>query len=99
MIRTSKFKFSFRGLHEYVQFILFFVLTLLPVYAFQKLVSFGSNMKEVDKENITLPDYLPEDVDSPKAHTKPLARNKDDTKKANGWLTSAASFITNSFYW
>jgi hypothetical protein len=26
-------------------------------------------MKEVDKENITLPDYLPEDVDSPKAHT------------------------------
>jgi hypothetical protein len=56
-------------------------------------------MKEVDKENITLPDYLPEDVDSPKAHTKPLARNKDDTKKANGWLTSAASFITNSFYW
>lgn len=65
----------------------------------EKLVSFGSNMKEVDKENVTLPDYLPEDVDSPKAHTKPLAQNKDDTKKANGWLTSAASFITNSFYW
>ena len=85
-----------------MQFILFFCLNIITgiyIYAFQKLVSFGSNMKEVDKENVTLPDYLPEDVDSPKAHTKPLARNKDDTKKANGWLTSAASFITNSFYW
>ena len=56
-------------------------------------------MKDVDKENVTLPDYLPDDVDSPKAHTKPLARNKTEDKKAGGWLSSAANFLTNSFYW
>lgn len=56
-------------------------------------------MRDVDKENTTLPDYLPEEVDSPKAHTKPLARNKGDNKREGGWLSSAATFITNSFYW
>lgn len=65
----------------------------------EKLIAFGSNMRDVDKENTTLPDYLPEDVDSPKAHTKPLARNKADNKREGGWLSSAATFITNSFYW
>ena len=65
----------------------------------QKLIAFGSNMRDVDKENTTLPDYLPEEVDSPKAHTKPLARNKGDNKREGGWLSSAATFITNSFYW
>lgn len=65
----------------------------------QRLISFGSNMKDVDKENSQFPDYLPEDVDSPKAGTKPLARNKPDEQKTGGWLSSAANFLSNSFYW
>lgn len=62
------------------------------------LISFGTNMKEVDKENTTLPDYLP-DIDSPKADSKSLARNDKGQEKQSGWLTSAVSFISNSFYW
>lgn len=65
----------------------------------EKYISFGSNMKEVDKENMSLPSYLPEDVDSPKANSKPLARNKPDDNKAKGWLSTATNFLTNSFYW
>lgn len=62
------------------------------------LVSFGANPQDMDKENTTLPDYLPEDPDSPKANSHSVARIKKDDKKS-GWLNSAATFITNSFYW
>lgn len=62
------------------------------------LVSFGANPQDIDKENTTLPDYLPEDPDSPKADSHSVARIKKDDKKS-GWLSSAATFITNSFYW
>lgn len=62
------------------------------------LVSFGANPQDIDKENTILPDYLPEDPDSPKADSHSVARIKKDDKKS-GWLSSAATFITNSFYW
>ncbi|XP_062587102.1 armadillo repeat-containing protein 1-like [Saccostrea cucullata] len=67
-------------------------------YGAEVLVSFGANPQDLDKENTSLPDYLPEDPDSPKADSRSLARNKKDEKKS-GWLSSAANFLTNSFYW
>lgn len=67
-------------------------------YGAEVLVSFGANPQDMDKENTTLPDYLPEDPDSPKADSHSVARIKKDDKKS-GWLSSAATFITNSFYW
>ncbi|KAK3091649.1 hypothetical protein FSP39_021555 [Pinctada imbricata] len=62
------------------------------------LLSFG-NPKDMDKENTTLPDYLPDDMDSPKGDSKSVARNKKDDKKGSGWLSTAANFISSSFYW
>jgi len=53
----------------------------------------------MDKENTTLPDYLPEEVESPTVDSKSLARTTQDDKKNSGWLSTAASFLTNSFYW
>lgn len=67
-------------------------------YGAEVLVSFGANPQDMDKENTTLPDYLPEDPDSPKADSHSVARIKKDDNKS-GWLSSAATFITNSFYW
>ncbi|XP_078317419.1 armadillo repeat-containing protein 1-like [Crassostrea virginica] len=67
-------------------------------YGAETLVPFGANPQDIDKENTTLPDYLPEDPDSPKADSRSVARVKKDDKKS-GWLSSAASFLTNSFYW
>ncbi|XP_048760793.1 armadillo repeat-containing protein 1-like isoform X2 [Ostrea edulis] len=67
-------------------------------YGVEVLVSFGANPQDIDKENTSLPDYLPEDPDSPKADSRSLARTQKDEKKSN-WLSSAASFLTNSFYW
>ena len=61
-------------------------------------LSFGSHPQHCDKENETeLPDYLPEEEEEP-IDDKALARDKSETK-GSGWLNSAASFFTNSFYW
>ncbi|XP_052777559.1 armadillo repeat-containing protein 1-like isoform X2 [Mya arenaria] len=61
-------------------------------------LSFGSNQGEMDKENdVTLPEYLP-DEEELIVDDKALARDKPDCK-SGGWLSSAASFLTNSFYW
>ncbi|OWF53786.1 armadillo repeat-containing protein 1-like [Mizuhopecten yessoensis] len=66
----------------------------------EMLLSFGSNHQEMDKENTTLPDYLPDEVDSPVHNGKTLARvGNDGDNKSSGWLSTAASFLTNSFYW
>lgn len=55
----------------------------------------------MDKENTTLPDYLPDESLSPVHDSKTLARTDQQQTggKNNGWLSSAASFLTNSFYW
>lgn len=61
-------------------------------------LSFGSHQKDLDKENETeLPDYLPDD-EQPVVDDKAISRPGEE-KKAGGWLSSAASFFTNSFYW
>lgn len=68
------------------------------MYSFQLFLSFGNHQKDLDKENeAELPDYLPDDehhVVDDKAISKPGTE-----EKKGGWLSSAASFLTNSFYW
>lgn len=70
-------------------------------FFFQIILSFGSKPALANKENATLPDYLPEE-DSPirgldKAVTKPGMVGDED--KQASWLSTAASFISSSFYW
>ncbi|KAJ8033347.1 Armadillo repeat-containing protein 1 [Holothuria leucospilota] len=65
------------------------------------ILSFGSKPALANKENAALPDYLPEE-DSPirgldKAVTKPGMVGDED--KQASWLSTAASFISSSFYW
>ncbi|XP_041358295.1 armadillo repeat-containing protein 1-like [Gigantopelta aegis] len=65
----------------------------------EMLLSFGAHGDDADKENSELPDYLSDDADSPVVDTKAMARTGDVEKKKGGWIRSAASFLTNSFYW
>lgn len=65
----------------------------------EMLLSFGCNPQDMDKENTTLPDYLPDEVDSPTQDGKTMARVGEDSKKSSGWLGTAANFLSNSFYW
>ncbi|XP_048256244.1 armadillo repeat-containing protein 1-like [Haliotis cracherodii] len=62
-------------------------------------LSFRSLMEEAEKENSDMPSYLADDADSPVIDDKAVARTARDEKKEGGWLSSAASFLTNSFYW
>ena len=65
---------------------------------FQLFLSFGSHLREQDKENETeLPEYLPDD-EQPIVDDKAVSKPGSEDKKG-GWLSSAASFLTNSFYW
>ncbi|XP_071836281.1 armadillo repeat-containing protein 1-like [Apostichopus japonicus] len=64
------------------------------------ILSFGSKPALADKENTSLPEYLPEE-DLPitgldKAVTKPGLTCDD---QGGSWLSTAATFISNSFYW
>ncbi|KAH3733609.1 armadillo repeat-containing protein 1-like isoform X2 [Dreissena polymorpha] len=70
-------------------------------------LSFGHHQEGCDKENnttlrdrendTTLPDYLP-DEEEVTVDDRALARNKGPSK-SGGWLSTAANFLTNSFYW
>jgi len=67
-------------------------------FLLQLFLSFGSHPENMDKENdTTLPDYLPDEEDIV-VDDKALARDKTHTR-SGGWLSTAANFLTNSFYW
>ncbi|XP_046566803.1 armadillo repeat-containing protein 1-like [Haliotis rubra] len=62
-------------------------------------LSFRSLMEDAEKENSDMPSYLADDADSPVIDDKAISRTAREEKKGGGWLSSAASFLTNSFYW
>ncbi|KAL5015943.1 hypothetical protein ScPMuIL_005532 [Solemya velum] len=62
------------------------------------LLSFGNNTEDLDKENLTLPDYLPEEAHSPVVGPKAVARNSADQSN-KGWFSSAATFLSKTLYW
>ncbi|KAL4235716.1 Armadillo repeat-containing protein 1 [Mactra antiquata] len=62
-------------------------------------LSFGLHDDNLNKENMTeLPDYLPDDEELQPVDDKAITRNKSDSK-SGGWLSTAANFLANSFYW
>ncbi|XP_031692587.1 armadillo repeat containing 1, like isoform X1 [Oncorhynchus kisutch] len=54
------------------------------------------NLRE---ENVSIPDYLPED-ESPESETdRAVSRTAAKDNTSGSWLGSAATFLTRSFYW
>ncbi|XP_034383865.1 armadillo repeat containing 1, like [Cyclopterus lumpus] len=52
------------------------------------------------KRNSPLPDYLPEEEESPeRAVDRAISRTTAKKDSSGSWLNSAASFLTNTFYW
>lgn len=65
----------------------------------EMFLSFGHHSDKFNKENDSeLPDYLPDDEELQPVDDKALSRNKPDST-SGGWLSSAANFLANSFYW
>ncbi|XP_050412193.1 armadillo repeat-containing protein 1 [Patella vulgata] len=65
----------------------------------ETLQSFGMEvLPSAEKENLSEPEYLPDDIDSPVASSKAVARG-GYPKQEHSWLSAAASFLSNSFYW
>lgn len=62
-------------------------------------LSFGQHNENLNKENESdLPDYLPDDEELEPIDDRAVSRNTPEPKSA-GWLSSAANFLANSFYW
>ncbi|XP_064625245.1 armadillo repeat-containing protein 1-like [Lineus longissimus] len=65
----------------------------------EKFIVFGACAAEVEKENHDLPEYLPDEASPVRVETKPMTRLGGAPQNGNGWLSKAAGFLTNSFYW
>ncbi|XP_033645323.1 armadillo repeat-containing protein 1-like [Asterias rubens] len=68
-------------------------------YGEEVFLSFGANPATANKENNSLPDYLPEDDSPIKGLDKALSRKGQGDQQQTSWLSTAASFISTSFYW
>lgn len=51
------------------------------------------------EENHQLPDYLPEDESPEKELDRAVSRTAAKQDASGSWLSSAASFLTKTFYW
>lgn len=52
------------------------------------------------QQNTTLPDYLPEDEESPeKDLSRAVSRTTAKEDSSGSWLNAAAGFLTRTFYW
>ncbi|XP_054474368.1 armadillo repeat containing 1, like [Anoplopoma fimbria] len=52
------------------------------------------------QQNSALPDYLPEEEESPEREVdRAISRTKAKEDSSGSWLGSAASFLTKTFYW
>ncbi|XP_006011235.1 armadillo repeat-containing protein 1 [Latimeria chalumnae] len=64
----------------------------------EMLVPFQDAPMEVE-QNTDLPDYLPEEESPSKEHDKAVSRVGSKQEGGSGWLSSAANFLSRSFYW
>ncbi|KAM4689674.1 armadillo repeat-containing protein 1 [Discoglossus pictus] len=62
------------------------------------LVPFQDNSEEVE-QNTDLPDYLPEDESPMKEQDKAVSRVGSHPDGGSSWLSTAANFLSRSFYW
>lgn len=51
------------------------------------------------EENRNLPDYLPEDESPERETDRAVSRTAAKQDASGSWLSSAASFLTKTFYW
>lgn len=52
------------------------------------------------QQNSALPDYLPEEEESPEREVDRAISRTTAKEDVNGsWLNAAASFLTKTFYW
>lgn len=78
---------------------LFTLFTLLsPPLTLQLIVPFQEDSAVVVEENTDIPDYLPEDESPSQEQDKAVTRVGSITD-GMGWLSTAANFLTRSFYW
>nr|XP_009920662.1 PREDICTED: armadillo repeat-containing protein 1 isoform X2 [Haliaeetus albicilla] len=64
----------------------------------EMLVPFQDTPVEVE-QNTDLPEYLPEDESPTKEQDKAVSRVGSHPEGAASWLSTAANFLSRSFYW
>ncbi|XP_075561982.1 armadillo repeat-containing protein 1 isoform X2 [Pelecanus crispus] len=64
----------------------------------EMLVPFQDTPVEVE-QNTDLPEYLPEDESPTKEQDKAVSRVGSHPEGAGSWLSTAANFLSRSFYW
>lgn len=64
----------------------------------EMLVPFHGTPVEVE-ENTDLPDYLPEDESPAKDSDNAVSRVGSNKEVGSGWFSTAANFLSRSFYW
>ncbi|XP_054047301.1 armadillo repeat-containing protein 1 isoform X3 [Rissa tridactyla] len=64
----------------------------------EMLVPFQDTPVEVE-QNTDLPEYLPEDESPSKEQDKAVSRVGSHPEGAGSWLSTAANFLSRSFYW
>lgn len=62
------------------------------------MVPFQEDAAVLVEENTDIPDYLPEDESPSQEQDKAVTRVGSITD-GMGWLSTAANFLTRSFYW
>lgn len=62
------------------------------------MVPFQEDSTAVVEENTDIPDYLPEEESPSQEQDKAVTRIGSVTE-GMGWLSTAANFLTRSFYW
>lgn len=67
-------------------------------FLYQMLVPFQDTPVEVE-ENTELPDYLPEDESPTKEQDRAVSRVGSHPEGGASWLSTAANFLSRSFYW
>lgn len=76
-----------------------FIHLLIPTSdCVQLMVPFQEDSAVVVEENTDIPDYLPEDESPSQEQDKAVTRVGSITD-GMGWLSTAANFLSRSFYW
>lgn len=70
----------------------------LPCLCVQLIVPFQEDSAVLMEENTDIPDYLPEEESPSQEQDKAVTRVGSVTD-GMGWLSTAANFLTRSFYW
>lgn len=79
-------------------FFYFFFKNIIILVCVQRIVPFQEDSSVEVEENTDIPDYLPEE-DSPSQEQDKAVQRVGSMTEGIGWLSTAANFLTRSFYW